>query len=119
MNIKEYEEEIKKGCRKTFDIDDPNYITFCGVTCHTQHPDDLGLGVDLCQECRGKWEAIQKCKEMFKEMIEKFRTELRKCDEFFNVKDYDDIASTDKFAGIVDLFLDKEILSQLNGEEEQ
>ena len=115
MNIKQYEEEVKKGCGKTFDIDDPNYITFCGVTCHTQHPDDLGLGVDLCQECRGKWEAIQKCKEMFKEREENLK-QLIKSDIllFEQVSKCLDCEGCKK---IIKLRIE-ELLSQLNGEEQ-
>lgn len=57
--------EIEKGCGRTFDIDDPNYITFCGVTCHTQHPNPLGIDVDLCQDCEQRWK------------FEKFKEDLR------------------------------------------
>ncbi len=39
--------------------------------------------------------------------VEGFKKDLRECDEFFNVKDYNDTHTTDKFIGIVDLFLRK------------
>jgi len=53
-------------------------------------------------------EEIEKIIEMQdKEFIKLFKQELRNCDEFFNVKDYNDVHTTDKFMGIVELFLNK------------
>ena len=40
-----------------------------------------------------------------KKAIKVFKEKLRGCPEFFNVKDYQDIVSTDKFMGIVEIFL--------------
>jgi hypothetical protein len=46
------------------------------------------------------------------------KEELKHCDEFFNVNDYENTQSTDKFMGIVELFLKQELLSKI-GEEKQ
>lgn len=45
------------------------------------------------------------CKSDVQAAVKIFKKKLRKCDEFFNVKDYNDVLTTDKFIGIVDLFL--------------
>ena len=43
------------------------------------------------------------------------KEDLRKCDEFFNVEDYSETVTTDKFMGIVELFLNKRFGDELNG----
>ncbi len=84
MNIKQYEEEIKKGCRIIFG--DSRYKDMnprpCGFFDGEVFDDKA---IRLCDECRMKFEIIQKCKEIFKEMINNAHIEFRE-DTSKNIK---------------------------------
>jgi hypothetical protein len=70
------------------------------------------------KELKAKLSILTEYDKSIKEMIDNFRTKLRQCDEFFNVNDYKNTQSTDKFMGIVELFLKQELLSKIGDNSE-
>jgi len=62
----------------------------------------------FCDTCKGRY-----LEEDVKETVERFIKKLKECDEFFNVKNYEDTHTTDKFMGIVELFLRDEFGEKL------
>ena len=109
MNIKQYEEEIKKGCEIIFG--DSRYKDMNPRPCGFFD----GEAIRLCDECRIKFETIQKCKEMFKEREENLK-QLIKSDIllFEQVSKCLDCEGCKK---IIKLRIE-ELLSQLNGGEQ-
>ena len=92
--LKEYEEEVKKGCGQ--DLPD----CLCGENNR------------LCIGCREKLEAIQKCKELFKEMIKELQydDDIMRC-----IEEEEDEKWWNR---AIDSFSD-ELISQLNDLKEE
>lgn len=126
MNIKQYEEEIKKGCGKTLTYLCPyckqpmQYVSdFDIMSCEcgeeVEYEGDICKKECLCPTCQAKLEAIQKCKEMFKKMIEK--TQKRTRELLISNSKCDCLNLTTKYGDISDVCF-WELLSQLNGGEQ-
>ncbi len=105
--------EVEKGCGKLIPLEENNPNSW-KVTCGAWINDKIRL----CSSCLIKLSILTEYDKSIKEMIENFRQELKHCDEFFNVNDYENTQSTDKFMGIVELFLKQELLSKIGDNSE-
>jgi hypothetical protein len=72
--------EIRRGCGKTFDINDPNYITFCGVTAITSKYIEGIHEVELCEVCQALLEQAQE----FEKMIDLLKSKAFKTTDYYD-----------------------------------
>ena len=109
MNIKQYEEEVKKGCKEI----QKQYEIAQTIPLHKDFVPSVNTIINY-EILEAKLEAIQKCKEMFKEREENLK-QLIKSDIllFEQVSKCLDCEGCKK---IIKLRIE-ELLSQLNGEQ--
>jgi len=114
MNLKQYEEEIKKEIENLERMRDGDLQLDCGLPIDKEVANKLfrhSLAEKNLWESQAKLETIQKCKEMFKEMIEDLENRV-----IMRIKEKDNLLIND--LKLLFEFNKKELLSKLNGEEE-